>query len=156
MPWVFAELDSRIKARKLRSHTQYGLPKGSIDANEGDWAAARREFSEETGVDVNLIARVAEAAPVYHAKSRTILYVVTLPAALADKPGWDVANPETSGTKWLTASQIAKVVIGSTPIAMEKELFGPGGPGLKALLSAAKPPADRTAKKRRRRGRRQV
>ena len=154
MPFVYAELNNRIKARKLQSKNQYGLPKGSIDANEGAWAAARREFSEETGVDINAIVRVGNTAPLYHAKSRTILYVVTLPAVLVGQKGWDVASSETSATKWLTADQIAKVVSASSAIAMERELFGAGGAGLKAL-SAAKPAAC-TTKKCRLRGRQQA
>jgi len=79
------------------------------------------------------VKRAASIAPIFHAQTRTMLYVVALPSVFAAKPGWALSNPETSMAKWLTASEIAAVVSGGTAIKLEKDLFSKAGIAMNLL-----------------------
>ncbi len=47
-----------------------GLPKGHLDKGENDEAAARREVSEETGVDAELIDKLGDVEYTYERRGR--------------------------------------------------------------------------------------
>ena len=49
-----------LLARALRAPHSWVLPKGHIDAGEAPEETARREVQEETGVDADIVARLAD------------------------------------------------------------------------------------------------
>lgn len=64
-----------IKNRKI---SYWGFPKGHIDPGEKSRDAARREVSEETGIEVEILDKIGDSKYVYTRDGQRIFKVVTM------------------------------------------------------------------------------
>jgi 8-oxo-dGTP pyrophosphatase MutT (NUDIX family) len=60
------------RRRGARGDTVVGLPKGHLDGNESELEAAIREVREETGVEVEPVARLGEISYTYERRGQPV------------------------------------------------------------------------------------